>query len=53
MSPGVTCDLVAIANHALDELSPGQCRVVDGAFAEISAGDEEGGFCFVFLLNDV
>lgn len=45
-------DLVPVANHALDELSPGQGRVVDGSFAEIAARDEECGLCVVFLEDN-
>jgi hypothetical protein len=41
--PSMAGDLMAIGYHALDDVGPrGGC--IDGAFAEVVACDEEGGF---------
>ena len=45
--PGVRCDLVALSDHALDNIRP-LCGCVDGSFADINSGDEEGGLEPVF-----
>lgn len=48
MSPGVGGDLVAFGVHALDHCGMSGCGV-DGAFADVGAGNEEGGLAAVGL----
>lgn len=52
MRPGVAGDLVAFVDHALDEGSPRQFWVVDGAFAQVTACYEEGGLCISGLKGE-
>jgi hypothetical protein len=47
MRPGVGCDLVALSDHALDDIGPLGGRV-NGSFSKIDASDEEGGLKTVF-----
>jgi hypothetical protein len=39
--PSMAGNLVAISDHALDEVTPGEPSIIDSAFAKIASGDEE------------
>ena len=47
MRPCVRCDLVALCDHALDNIGP-LCGCVNGSFADINSGDKECGLESVF-----
>jgi len=44
MGPGVTCYLMLLGYHSLDNVAPCRCRV-NGALSYVVAGDEESSFC--------
>ena len=43
MTPRMTSNLMALGDHTLDDVGPRGGRV-DGTFAQVVTGDEEGGF---------